>query len=133
MVQTKNHSTKGGIASFIPDLTEDNLQQTIEKLSPSPDVIMENNPKPASGNGMFSYLHKIKGGRSIYYFANSSDDKIDTYIDLRGKLQPQLWNVTDGNIAEITGVRLVKINGQIYTRVKLSLPPIESVFIVSKL
>ena len=129
----ENHSTKGGIASFIPDLTEDNLQQTIEKLSPSPDVIMENNPKPASGNGMFSYLHKIKGGRSIYYFANSSDDKIDTYIDLRGKLQPQLWNVTDGNIAEITGVRLVKINGQIYTRVKLSLPPIESVFIVSKL
>jgi hypothetical protein len=129
----ENHNANGGIASFIPDLTQDKLQQTIDKLLPLPDVIMENNPQPASGNGMFSYLHKIKDNKSVYYFANSSDDRIDTYLDLKGKLHPQLWNVTDGNIVNITDVRLVKIKGHIYTRFKFSLPAVQSVFIVSKL
>ena len=128
----ENHNTKGGIASFIPDLTQDNLQQAIDKLSTSPDVIMENNPQPSSGNGMFSYLHKIKDNRNIYYFANSSDDRIDTYLCLRGKMHPHLWNVTNGSIANITDARLVKIKGEVYTRFKFSLPAVESVFIVSK-
>ena len=128
-----NYNIKGGIASFIPDVTQAKLQQTIDRLSSSRDVIMENNPQPTSGNGMFSYLHKIKDGRSIYYFANSSDDRINTYLDLKGKLCPQFWNVTDGKISNITDLKWIKIKGQFYTRFKLSLLPVESLFIVNRL
>ena len=129
----ENHNAKGGVASFIPELTLESLRQAMDKLSPSPDVFMENNPHPASGNGMFSYLHKIKDNRNIYYFANSSDDRVDTYIDLRGALRLQLWNVANGTITNITHAQQVKMKGQIYTRFKLSLNAIESSFVVSKL
>ena len=46
--------------------------------------------------GKFNYIHKIKDGKHIYFFSNSSDETVSTTVFLRGKLQPEKWNPYNG-------------------------------------
>jgi hypothetical protein len=109
------------------------LKETLEKLNIDADVIFENNPSPLSGGGMFSYLHKQKDNQEIYYFANSSDDAIETFAEVRGKIIPELWNPENGETTQIKEVVYSKKNGQDYTRFPLKLKPVGSTFVVSAL
>ena len=36
-------------------------------------------------NGALTYIHKVKNGRDIYFFANSSEKPVDTKVVLRGE------------------------------------------------
>jgi hypothetical protein len=107
------------------------LAETLEKLDISADVMFEGNPSPTSGGGMFSYIHKQKDNQDIYYFANSSDDMVETFAEVKGKINPELWNPETGESTLIKDVSYSKKNGQDYTRFPLKLKAVSSTFVVS--
>ena len=122
-----------GKTVFIHKPISDLLKVTLEKLNIDADISFENNPSPLSGGGMFSYIHKQKDNQEIYYFANSSDDAIETFTEVRGKIVPELWNPENGETTQIKEVIYSKKNGQDYTRFPLKLNPVSSIFVISVL
>ncbi len=75
--------------------------------------------------GALTYIHKVKDGRDIYFFANSSPKAIDTKVVLRGKMTLRIWNPHTGEQqpAEFTA-------GESSTTVHLVLPSVSSLFYV---
>ena len=120
----------GGKAWFAARPTVGTLRAILDDAVPVPDVAFDPELRVNSGNGVLSYLHKQKDGREIYYFANSSDDAVDTVVSLRGHLAPQLWNPHTGARlpAEITHQQE---HGQPVTRLHLKLAPVTAVFAVA--
>jgi hypothetical protein len=92
-----------------------------------PDVVWEESPQIVGGN--LSYLHKVVEGREVYFFANSSDSPVDTHVRLRGTLQLEQWDPHTGKMAAIESAHLV-VHDQPVTRVRLSLAPVQSTFLV---
>lgn len=128
-IQKKTNSS-GGVAMFIPSPDEANLQAALETVSP--DVKFVDNPSLQSDFGKFSYIHKNKDGKDIYFFANSSDETIDTEVLLRGDFKLESWNPHTGNIAPLEHLTFIQQSGPLYTKVKLHLEPVSSVFWISK-
>jgi len=125
-------NAKGGKVVFIPKPTSQALLEIFDKMNVDADVRFENNPQPNSSKGVFCYIHKKKGGSDIYFFANSSDDSINTGVEVRGRIKPYLWNPYNGGTSPISEVHYITKNKQIYTRFPLSLTAINSVFVVSQ-
>jgi hypothetical protein len=123
---------KGGKSVFLENPSKEILQKTINNFHPSPSIIFENNPTITSKIGLFSYLHKIKNNKNYYYFANSSDQEIDTEIYVRGKISLEEWNPKNGQIGTIRRLKYQKINGITYTKYRLKLLPVSSSFLVEK-
>ena len=42
--------------------------------------------------GALTYIHKVKDGRDIYFFANSSPKDVETKVVLRGHRALTIWN-----------------------------------------
>ncbi len=138
-----NKNANGGMAFFIPFLDEGGmaLDSALKDAIPIADVrfgsdvpSFRHRPQPGSHppadgefSGMLSYIHKVKGGRDVYFFANSTDASIDTQVTLRGKLRLQSWCPHSGNICDLESVQLVK-NGSPKTRARLRLEPVQSIF-----
>jgi hypothetical protein len=125
-------NAKGGMSLFIPKVGEHSLAEALNKMETHPDVIFENNSQPNSGDGAFSYIHKIKNGKSIYYFANSTNDSVHTNVGLRGRIKADLWDPNTGEKSLLKDIAFKKINGITYTRIKLTLDPVKSVFVVER-
>jgi hypothetical protein len=125
-------NAKGGEAVFIPKTSAEILSQTFDKMNIIPDVSFENNPQPKSGNGVLSYIHKKKDGKDIYFFENSTDDEVNTYVTVRGKIKPTLWDPHDGTISTISDITSVTKGTEIYTRFPLKLSAINSMFVVGE-
>lgn len=125
-------NAKGGKALFVPNPTKEHLLAAIDTCSPNADVIFTNNMEIKSELGVFSYCHKIKDGKDIYFFANSSDDTIKTEVLLRGKHNLELWNADNGLVKLLEKVKYIKKNGQIYSQLSLQLKPVSSIFWVEK-
>lgn len=125
-------NNKHGKAVFIAHPEAQLLTEILGKLNVAPDVFFEGNPAPMSAGGLLSYIHKEKDNQEIYYFANSSDDRVDTFVQLRGKIRPELWNPSDGKISSIAGVTYIMRNGIEYTRFPLKLDAVTAAFIVSQ-
>jgi hypothetical protein len=122
---------KNGRTVFIRKPDGKILAETINKLNIDADVTFDGNPSPLSAGGMFSYIHKQKDNREIYYFANSSDDLVETTAEVRGKITPVLMNPSTGESVQIQNVEYLKKNGQEYTRFPLKLDAVTSTFVVS--
>ena len=75
------------------------------------------------------YIHKIKGGRHIYMFANISPRTVDTRARLRGRVQPDFWNPHTGEISQAECAHEVEA-GMDVTVVRITLAPFKSVFVV---
>nr|WP_067059668.1 glycosyl hydrolase [Mucilaginibacter sp. L294] len=88
---TKKTSTRmilkpnGGAAIFLLNPDSAILIKTLDQLTPNADVIIKDSNNSTAGNGRFSYLHKVRDGKQIYYFANSTTDVINAEVMLRGK------------------------------------------------
>ena len=123
---------QGGKALFIPNPTTKILADVLAEFAPNADVQLVNNPLITSSLGLFSYLHKVHNGKDIYFFANSSDDEINTEVLLRGKLNLENWNPHTGVVSSVGEVAHIRKNGQNYTRCKLNLKGVQSTFWVSK-
>ncbi len=120
-----------GQAVFIRKPNGNLLAETINQLQISPDVVFDGNPSPSSAGGMLSYIHKKKDERDIYFFANSSDDNIETIVEVKGSIHPELWDPTNGLITPIKQVETVKKKGISYTRFPLNLKAVTSSFVVA--
>jgi hypothetical protein len=81
--------------------------------------------------GALTYIHKVKDGRDIYFFANSSPKNIDTTVVLRGGKSLTIWNPHTGaqEPAEFTPS---EANGQPVTTVHLVLPSVSSRFYIQQ-
>lgn len=122
-------NSKGGKAIFIPKPSKETLQTALSAIPA--DVQFE--PNPASFEfGKFSYIHKIRDGKHIYYFANSSDQAVDTEVLLRGKLKLENWNPHTGKIKAINDISRIEINGETYTKCRLYLKGVQSVFFLNQ-
>ena len=83
----------------------------------------------AAVQGMLSYLHKVNEGRDIYYVANSTDERVDTVVTLRGKHALRRWNPLDGSISDAETTACVE-SGLPCTRVRVCLDPVRAAFFV---
>lgn len=131
VISVSNQSN--GQITFIPKPTASILSETLEKMGVVADLQFENNPQPNSAKGTLSYLHKIKAGKDIYFFENSSDDKVDTWVNVRGRIKPSLWNPYDGTTTAISEVEYITgRDKQVFTRFPLKLDAIQSMFVVGE-
>ncbi len=123
----------GGKAFFLPKARPDLLRTVLKQALPIRDVdFQEPMWPPKEGreyDGALTYIHKVKNGRDIYFFANSSEHQVDTKVLLRGKKDLRIWNPHTGEIrqAELTGDTA---GGSQVTRVHLVLPPVTALFYV---
>ena len=129
IVETKNST--GGKAVFIPQADSEKLKVILDKHSAPADVYFADNPVLKTDMGKFNHIHKIKEGKHIYLFTNSSDEKITTDVLLRGKLKPEVWNPHTGIVDKNLTYVFEEINGQAYTRIALQLDAVKSLFIIA--
>jgi len=79
-----------------------------------------------------SYIHKAQNHQDIYFLANSNENKISSYINIRSKLnKPIIWDPHTGTkyIPEFTSVG--EGDDQV-TRIKLDMNPVNSIFILEE-
>ena len=121
----ENKSASGGKAVYLGRNYMDTLPEMLNEYVDNFDVEIDN---VETTGGDLSYIHKVKDDVDIYYFANSSDNSVSTYVNINKALKnPMLWNPHDGTkkAAEY------RINGDI-TRIKLDISAVSSVFIVGE-
>ncbi|CAN0592808.1 unnamed protein product, partial [Ectocarpus sp. 12 AP-2014] len=95
------------------------------------DVRFSPEPQLLTDMGKFSYIHKIKDGKHIYYFTNSSDEMIETEVILKGQINLGNWNPHTGYSSKIDKLSHFEENGQQFTKGKLVLQPVNSTFWIS--
>jgi hypothetical protein len=127
---TTHKNANGGVAMFLPLADSVNLARALNQVAPAADVVLENTTPANRGAGKLSYLHKIKNGKNIYYIANSTTNPVNTYISLKGKQKLELWDPNTGDKSAIKNVTYIRVNGVVYSRIKLDLEAVKSVFIV---
>jgi len=111
--------------------TEHSMESAMLHLAealPDGDVVIGQEPKLSGGN--FSYIHKVKDGKAIYFFANSSDAEVDTWVTLRGNFTPEIWNPHDGKTGPAVVEHVTGKEGPV-TRVQVKLAPVRSLFLVA--
>jgi len=116
----------GGKGFFLPQATEGELNEILEENTPAPDVSFDSSPKLKTDLGKLNYIHKIKDGKNIYFFSNSSDEVVVTEITLKGKLGLKNWNPHDGVISELKNVKYLELDGKVFTQGRLVLNPVKS-------
>ncbi|GAB3663106.1 hypothetical protein GCM10028791_38450 [Echinicola sediminis] len=122
----------GGKAVFIPRPDATLLKGILDSYGGERDVVFENNPTLVTEMGKFNYIHKVKEGRHIYFFTNSSNEDIATTVSLRGQLKPSEWNPHSGEITKNLAYDHVEKNGVVYTLIELRLEAVKSTFIISE-
>ena len=82
--------------------------------------------------GSLTYIHKVKDGRNIYLFSNSSDNSIDTEVVLRGSMDLEAWNPLNGVNRNVEQTHSKSQDGRDLTTVPLKLDPMSALFFVEK-
>jgi hypothetical protein len=125
----------GGQALFLPAVHPWLLDFALKLVLPQRDVdIQEPLGQLRTGNeyeGALTYIHKVKDGRDIYFFANPSPKAIDTKVVLRGHKTLHIWNPHTGaqETAEFT---TGEASGRPATTLRLVLPSVASLFFVAE-
>lgn len=128
----KQAKAAGGAAYFVPAVSGPGLASALDDACPVADVCFSaKGPAVEAEKGMLSYLHKVKGGRNVYYVANSSDERVEMLLTVRGSVPLQRWDPQEGSITAAESSDIV-VNGQACTRVRLNLLPVRSAFFVEK-
>jgi hypothetical protein len=125
----------GGQALFLPNTHPWLIDYALKQTLPLRDVdIQEPMGALRRGNeyeGALTYIHKVKNGRDIYFFANSSPKAVDTKVVLRGKKALSIWNPHTGG-QEAAELTQAEASGQPVTTVHLVLPAVSSRFFIQE-
>ena len=124
-MKQENISENGGKAIYLGKNFLKTLPQALHEVVENFDVEIDD---VETIGGDFSYIHKVKDETDIYYFANSGNNALSTYVNINKVLKsPMLWNPHDGTrtAAEFT------VSGGV-TRIKLNISAVKSVFIVDE-
>jgi hypothetical protein len=129
-------NSAGGRGYFVPQPDIKILNTILTDVDPVRDVDIQEPPMwpvklDMNYDGALTYLHKVKAGRDIYFFANSSDNAIDTKVALRGDKNLAIWNPHTGEMEKAETAKSVS-GGQPVTTVHLVLPPVRSTFFVQE-
>jgi len=81
--------------------------------------------------GALTYIHKVKSGRDIYFFANSTDAAVDATMVLRGNKNLAIWDPHSGQ-KKSADVTASETADQWVTTTRLTLQPLTSVFYVQE-
>ncbi len=127
----ENSNSKGGYAVFIPNTGKQNIHSVLKKHM-IPDVTFSPNPELTSDYGKFSYIHKVKDEREIFYFANSGNEPVETEVYIRGHQKLEKWNPHNVSIDKDIQFENTQVSGENYTRFALTLEPVSSVFYLGK-
>jgi hypothetical protein len=125
----------GGQALFLPIVHPWLLDFALKQVLPLRDVDIQEPMAPLRrGNeyeGALTYIHKVKEGRDIYFFANSSPRDIDTRAILRGNKTLRIWNPQTGlqQPAEFTHA---ETNGSPVTSLRLVLPSVSALVFIQE-
>jgi hypothetical protein len=91
----------GGQSMFIPNTQPWLVDYALRQMLPVRDVDIQQpivTPKVGPDyDGALTYIHKVRDGRDVYFFANSSGKDVDTKVVLRGKKVLQVWDPHTGN------------------------------------
>jgi hypothetical protein len=115
---------KGSCAIYLNSPNEANLRQALDKALTVYDVDIESSRQ-------LRYIHKLKDKTEVYFFANLGAQDADASVRLRGKIKPESWDPHTGRFA-IPHFSYAIEDGQPVTKIKLTLNPVRSVFIVGK-
>lgn len=129
---TLRENEKGGKILFIPEPDQQSLAGALSAMKLNADVYFHNIPVTEEDGVSVSYIHKVNEGRDIYYFINSGRQDLETEVDLRGRLDPEIWDPHTGEISGVKNIRYTDINGQTYTHLTLKMDASRSQFIISK-
>ncbi len=80
-------------AIYLNSPNESNLRQALDQALKVYDVDIESNPK-------LRYIHRVKDGTEVYFFANLGDKPADASVRLRGKFTPEAWDPHTGTFAK---------------------------------
>lgn len=128
IISSRNQN--GGLAVHIPIPGKENIQKVLGERMTA-DVSFSPNPDLKTDFGKFNYIHKIKDGKHIYFFTNSSDKEIETEVILRGVYKLKRWNPHTGEITTLEST--FKSDSQLNnTKCKLKLGAVSSVFFVEE-
>ncbi len=128
----RNSNSNGGFAVHIPEPDKDNIQKILDEQLEL-NVKFHPNPVLTTDFGKFNYIHKIKDGKHIYFFTNSSNEIIETEVILKGNSVLQSWNPHNGNISKLEKTESIDNNKtQNFTKYKLKLEAVSSVFWVGE-
>jgi hypothetical protein len=129
------HNPANGKAFFLPQADPTLLETVLKLVLPVRDVKFAEPMWPLKDGrayeGALTYLHKVKNGQDIYFFANSSEKAIDTTVVLRGKKQVQIWNPHTGE-KTLSHANFGSEGGSAVTTVQLALAPASSLFLVEE-
>ncbi len=136
MVYFINENEAGGRAYFLPDYTPEMVQAIMQEAVPVWDVTIQEPMWPVrmgrSYDGSLTYIHKVKAGRNIYLFSNSSDKQIDTKIVLRGSMDLAIWDPMNGQKRPVEQTHSQSKDGQELTTLPLKLNPTSALFYVQE-
>jgi hypothetical protein len=124
----------GGKAYFLPQPDPNMMNAVLREAVPVRDVDIQQAPMwpvkmGQSYDGALTYIHKVKDGRDIYFFANSQDTPVDTKVVLRGKKNLEIWNPHSGQRLPVEAAQ-TEAGGQPTTTFRLQLAPVNSVFLI---
>ncbi len=127
----------GGRAFFLPKAKASLLSSALREAIPVWDVEIHEPAWPQKSgtdyDGALTYIHKVKDGRDIYFFSNSSQRNVATAVTLGGAKELIIWNPHTGEQEEQVHAQRSVIRGSPVTTVQLSLAPFTSTFYVQKL
>lgn len=129
-VYASHTNAKGGKAYFIRSPQATALKAVLDNALNVYDVAFEQ--EVVVNNGNLSYIHKVLDGRDVYFFGNSSDNTIDVSVKLRGGHALETWDPHTGAITPLKGEIVKEKNKPTFTRIRLNLEPVHSMFVVGK-
>ena len=131
-----NRNPAGGRSYFLPQPDIKLVNAVLKEAVPVRDVDIQEPPTwpvkmGTEYDGALTYLHKVKDGKDIYFFANTRDTAVDTKVVLRGKKVLALWNPHTGE-RQLAECAYSEQSGQPVTTVRLSLAPVTGTFLVQE-
>ena len=76
------------------------------------------------------YIHKTGNGGHLFFFANLNSRLTESVVTLRGRHELQAWDPHTGSIGPAECLHTTR-KGTDFTEVRLKLPHLKSVFLVS--
>lgn len=117
-------SQGGGYAIRLCTRDAEALREALDAARPQYDVSF------ASGQAL-RYIHKVWNGRHVYFFANFDPDLAESVVTLRGRHDLEAWDPHSGQSEPLRVTHSGKSGAEL-THVRLALPHLKSLFLVSE-
>ena len=114
---------RGGCAIRLGTLNAASLREALDAAQTDFDVTF------AAGTAL-RYIHKMKDGRHVFLFANLNPKLTECVVTLRGRHDLKAWDPHTGSVDGVESQHTTQ-NGTDFTAVRLKLPHLRSVFLIS--